>query len=640
MQYTEKDVHRIGGLWLQKIRQAEKREDKWIKDAENAEAAYISDNTGSTHSLPSFNILHSNVETIVPSIINSPPSPDIRPRHGVSDDPLTEVLKEVSDGFERAVNTQIDDNALEEEMEASAQDAFMAGRGIIRVKFDADVQEMVSVEPDGTETPIGEQVINERVIYENVSWRDYREGPAKRWDSVPWICFRHEVSEQERERLENPEFAKFYEQNDNVDEDKDCTVWEIWDKEKREVLFLIEESGRVLDVKPDPLELAGFFPIVKPVQPITATGKRVPVCPYAIYEKLAKELDDATRRINAVMKGLKVRGAIAGDGDIADVIAGADDNEIVTVHNIENIVAAGGLEKAVMWWPVEQAITVLQQLYVQREQIKEAIYEITGISDIVRGQSSSRETATAQQIKTEWGSLRIKKMQKLIQRQARDIIKLTVEIMSRHFSIQAISKAAGMQFSPQAQDILAQPVDHLRIDIETDSTIRADLTKSRGEMAQFLEGTAQFFSTMAPVVQSAPQAAGPLAKMYAAFARQFSLGKSAEDALDQFVEMAEQAASQPQPNPEAEKFQAEMQMKMQELQGKFGLEVEKLKLQAQNLGLDAEVKRADLALKQQELAHKGEQLNLDESKAEMDAAATFAEIDIERKQERPAAVGN
>ena len=58
----------------------------------------------------------------------------------------------------------------------------------------------------------------------------------------------------------------------------------------------------------------------------------------------------------------------------------------------------------------ETAAAVLNFLYQQREQSKQAIYEITGISDIVRGASHSSETATAQQIKTEWGSLRIKKI--------------------------------------------------------------------------------------------------------------------------------------------------------------------------------------------------------------------------------------
>jgi hypothetical protein len=321
------------------------------------------------------------------------------------------------------------------------------------------------------------------------------------------------------------------------------------------------------------LGLSGFFPIVKPVQPITPTGKRVPVCPYAVYEKLAKELDDATRRINKIMQGLKVRGAIAGDGDIATIISSADDNEIVTVHNIENIVAAGGLEKAVMWWPIDMAVAVLQQLYVQREQIKDSIYEITGISDIVRGQSTAAETATAQQIKTEWGSLRIKKMQKLIQRQARDIIKLTIELMSKHFSVEAIQKAAGMQFSPEAQQILSQPIDHFRIDIETDSTIEAEQQKDQQNITELLTGITNFMQSVAEPIQSGVMTVDVAKAMLLAAVRRFRLGRQVEDAIESIEQPQQQGPQGVDP--------AEVEKQVQQIQQKYQQQADKQVAEAQ-----------------------------------------------------------
>lgn len=648
--YSRDELLRIGKSWLDKIRASEKREEKWIADAKKAEAAYLADDTDITESLPSFNILHSNVETIVPSIFNSSPAPDIRPRHNNAD----KTLKDVAEIYERAISTQVDDSALTAEVEANAQDAFMAGRGIVRVRFEADeVPAQMGMEqfmdPETGELYLEEVEIaparleNERVLYEVVSWRDYREGPAMRWRDVPWIAMRHAITNTERERLEQPELVNALRDGDKykVDEDKDCTVWEIWCKETGQVYFVIEDSGEVISITDDPLGLSGFFPVAAPAQPITATGKRCPVCPYVIYEKLALELDNATRRIAAIMKGLKVRGIIAADAEIVELMSQVGDNELVPVPNIENIAAAGGLDRAIMWWPVETAIAVLQQLYVQREQTKQAIYEITGISDIIRGQGAASETATAQQIKTKWGALRVKKMQRMIERQCRELFILTAEIISMHFSLPTISKVTGLEISPEAQQMLQRPMDHYRIDVESDSTVRADMTKSRGEMAAFLQGTAQFFSTMQPVVASAPQAAAPLAKMYASFARQFNLGKAGEDAIDEFAQMAEQQAQQPQgPSPEQQAMQAEaemksqeMQMKFQEMQAKMQLEVLKLQLQAQNLGLDKEIKTAELALKQQEVEIKG-------ASAEVDAAAKAAEIEIEMDQERAARIGD
>lgn len=636
-EYTPEDLERLGREWVDRLKEAEKREERWYKDAEKAEAAYLCDNEDVAGAeVPDFNILHSNVETIVPAIYNSTPRPDIRPRHNADD----KQAKYIADLHERVIAALIDDNRLDQEVESNAQDAFMAGRGIVRLKFDADVTEMVAIDESGNEVPAGEQVSNERILFECVSWRDYREGPAQRWEYVPWVGYRHHVSDEERERLENPEFKV---EGEKKDQPKDCPVWEIWCKETRKVYFVVEETATVLDIIDDPLGLKGFFPQGKPIQPVTGTGKRMPVCPYTVYKALAEEIDTATRRIRKIMKGLRVRGLIAGDASIADELAAADDNDIVPLPNMENLGALGGLDKAIAWWPADMAIAVLRELYMEREQTKQAIYEITGISDIVRGQGAASETATAQQIKTQWGSLRIKKMQRSIERQIRDIFVLVAEIVSQHFTRETVEKMAGMPLSmemPQQPGMLPQQMDlepqfrqwdGFRIDVETDSTVRADLEKNRGEMSEFLQGTAQFFQTMAPIVQQAPTTAGPMAKMYAAFAQQFNLGKSAEDALDQFIQMAEQASQQPQgPSPEQMKEEREAK----EAEARFGLDSKKLELDVARLTLEQQKAQAEHGIKVAGVELDRDKLQLEEAKAEVEAGVKLIEAETEQK-ERP-----
>lgn len=640
--YTKDDLEKMGQKWLDRIKQAEKREERWIKDAEKAETAYLCRTMGDsmTASIPSFNIIHSNVETIVPAVYNSTPSPDIRPTHN-SKDPIARVAADI---FERAVSVQIDDNRLDVEIEASSQDAFLAGRGVVRIRFDADeipaqVAEQEAIGPDG-ELVVEEVEIaparleNERVEYECVSWRDYREGPAKRFGDVPWIAFRHFISTKQLEEIEDTEITKQY--DDAESEELDVDVWEIWCKDTKTVKFLVEQTCKIVAIRPDPMELDGFFPIAKPVQPITATGDRIPVNPHKIYETLADELDRVTNRINKIMSGLKVRGIIAADAAGIEDLADAEDNQLKPVANIENLVAAGGLDKAIMWWPVDKAIQVLRELYIQRDQTKQAIYEITGISDIIRGQGDAKETATAQQIKTEWGSLRVKKMQRLIERQVRDLFVLTVEVISKHFSHQTLSRITGTPIDQQLAQFLSQPLKQYRIDVESDSTVRSDTTRSRQEMSEFLNGTGQFFATMQPIVQDYPEMAGPLADLYSAFTRQFNLGRQSEDALEQMAEMAKQANGQDKPNPELMKAEAEVKA----VQDKAQLEQTKMQLEVEKAREDVKIKQAEVQLKQVELRQAGERLNLDEAKAEVEAAATFAEIDLETEQERPVAVGN
>ena len=411
--YTRDDLEKLARKWLDRIRMSEKREEKWIKDAEKAESIYLAGQCDDDTAVePEFNILHSNVETIVPSIYNSTGKPDIRPRHNNGDP----VAKIVADVLERSIMAMVDDSRMDAEVEASAQDVFVTGRGIVRVKFDADVSEQIDP-MTGFPVPV---VQNERVDYEDVSWRDFRMGSAKRWKDVPWVAFRHCITQEALENIEDPELMGLQVDPENaVKSDDDVTVWEIWCKETGRVYFIVGENHKVLSIKDDPLGLPGFFPCAQPVQPITPTGKLTPVSPYRIYETLADELDMITRRIRGLTEVLKAKGAMAGAGEALEGLADAEDGEIVMLADMENIMAQGGLDKAIMWWPIDRIIQVIRELTVQREQTKQAIYEITGISDIIRGQGAASESATAQRIKTQWGSLRIRKMQRMIERQVR-----------------------------------------------------------------------------------------------------------------------------------------------------------------------------------------------------------------------------
>ena len=664
---TGSEMREIGGKWMERIRASETRDDEWIKDAKVAEITYsagrIDDKSDVHGSVPDFNILHSNVEIIVPAIYNSTPVPDIRerwptkqpeqppqmpqgmpPQGGPQQQmqpPMPEPqtpFRDVAELLERAITLQIDDNLLDGEVEAAAQDAFMAGRGIVRVKLEADIEDFEEtrevVDPASGavsyEEVEGQNVTNERVKYEVVSWRDYREGPATRFDSITWMGFKHYLTSEDVEKmggdmLESQALEEI--PTDNESSAEDVAVWEIWCRDKMEVLFIRESDGVIVDRQDDPLGLSGFFPIPKPIQPITLSNKRMPVNPYVIYGKQAEELDRVTKRINAIISGLKIRGGVAGDVENIKALADADDNELIAIENVEGLAQTGGLDKAIIWWPVDKAIQVLRELYIARDQIKQLIYEITGISDIVRGQTQAAETATAQQIKTQWGSIRIKKMQRLIERHVRDLFVLTSEIIAKNFTITTLKDITRMDITPEMEEILNGSMKQYHINIESDSTVRADLSRQKGEMEGFLQGTAAFFSTMAPVVQQAPQMAGPVTDLYASFARQFNLGKQSEDAIEEMGDIAKQASKGDKPDPEAEAKKAEMELKGKELQGKAMLEMEKLKGAQAELQIKAQEAQAKAQGEQAKLQLENKKIELQTEIAKADAVLKKGQLD-------------
>jgi hypothetical protein len=79
---------------------------------------------------------------------------------------------------------------------------------------------------------------------------------------------------------------------------------------------------------------------------------------------------------------------------------------------------------------ISQTIIALVQL---RKQVIEDIYQIMGISDIMRGSTDPGETLGAQQLKTQNGSTRIRDKQQELVRLSRDLVEISLEIICQTF---------------------------------------------------------------------------------------------------------------------------------------------------------------------------------------------------------------
>lgn len=683
-------LRKEGKRWIERIEAAATHEKDWMDDADKAVMAYTGEKqTGGSRGLD-FNILYSNVETIVPAIINSPPQPDIR-RRFADDDP---VAKDGSELLERAIRIQVDDSRLQVEMEGGAQDAFLAGRGIVRLRFKADVEGEVdneelhelaeeSAEDDGSARPEGGEgvgaeddvrgpasVKNERICFEAVSWRDYRHGPAKRWEDRPWEAYRHAMPMEDIEGFADQALTNAQALPEDRlaagDTDNDVVIWEVWCRKSGKVKFIENDTGKIIKVVKDPLGLSTFFPCCTPMQPIELVGRLMPVTPYSIYTKLADELEVTTRRINVITDKMRVKGWYPGSAtDLQNMVEALDD-DFVPIADAEIWAQNGGLQGAVAFWPAEKYAIVLRELYAAREQTKQAIYEITGISDIVRGASKSSETATAQNIKSQWGSLRIQKMQRMMERAARDLFAMMAEIIPAKFSAKTLQKMTGIQLIPTEQDLQPIPAPpqpqidqntppeeaqqmmqmyeqasqqhqqaeqkrqaklaHIqalndllnddvsafyRIDVESDSTVRADLTQKKQDQAEFLQGSAAYFQGVAPAVELGIISQEGAIEIFAATARLFTLGKSTEDALEREIASAKERAAQPkQEKPDPEMVKAELEGKKAEQQAQVAnakaqsdqalaaVQMETIKAKSQadlaKVSADVEAKRLDM----------------------------------------------
>ena len=160
-------------------------------------------------------------------------------------------------------------------------------------------------------------------------------------------------------------------------------------------------------------------------------------------------------------------------------------------------------------------------------------------------------------------------------RYVRDIIRIKAEIISEKFSPQTIQLMTGREASPEMLKVMrSDALREYRVDIETDSTIRATQQEDQQEVVKFLEGFTRFVQGIGPSVEAGYLTAKAAKSMVMAASRRFRFGREVEDALNEMdAEQADQGQKRPSPEEqkmqmEGQKMQADMQMKQQDQQMK------------------------------------------------------------------------
>ena len=387
--------------WMIQIDDAKKRDKNWRKESEKYYDRYDNEKAKDEQSgmmegpgEGAFNLLFSNTQILQPALYSSTPRADVRRRFR-DKDPLGKLA---ATALERSLDYSISAYAFDDELEDSVFDMLICGRGTTRVRYKPTIEtEQVRAE-DGSVHEF-DRVTDEAAECETVEWNKWLIlGKAKRWSQVPAIAFEHSMSREDliehfgedlgnQVKLDDPDDEEGGDGPDeNVEREKTALVWEIWDKDTLRVLFFAPSfTKQYLSMEDDPMKLRGFWPMPRPMYIVPTTKSLVPVPLTRLYRRQLKELDFLTVRIAKVVDAMRVRGLYPGNLSELGAAIMADDNDFVPVENLAGIMSQpGGLEKAIWLWPIEKLPGVLQQLYVARDQVKQSIYEIIGISDILR----------------------------------------------------------------------------------------------------------------------------------------------------------------------------------------------------------------------------------------------------------------
>lgn len=640
--------------WLSELDREERGFKKWRKAFGDLVKRYRDDERTEDNK---FNIFWANTETLKPVAYGRTPEPIVRRRY-LDQDPVGMMASEL---VQRGLAWNVDDNDFHGEMERVRDDLLIGGRGVARIKYHAEfgrytpaplmlegMEEPYAyefagevVEPEfGDEGPYVERKEREFVYTCYVHWKDFKCDPARSWDEVKWVAFRHMMTKGDLKKAFGKKAAKV-EVSHHADQDKGgedagkpryACVWEIWHKPGKKRIWVAEGHDRILDEEPDPLQLEGFFPCPEPACLIQTTDTLVPVPEFMVYQDQADELNDVCQRISKLVKAAQAKGLYAGDlKEMVDLINDLEDGQLKAVADPEMYGQRGGLRGNIWFMPIQEIVASIVALTQREQHLKQQIYEISGISDIMRGSTRASETAAAQQLKGQFAAVRTGPRSEPMRRMVRDLYRMMAEVMCRFFSPEEWQRITGKQVDPQVLELMRDPaLFEFRVDIETDATVAEDAAAKKQEAVEFVTAFTQFLQAASQIVQGAPETAPMMGEIAKWTLRRFGSARDLEQIISGTMDQLSQKAQQPPPpDPKVEAMKAKAQIDQQKAQADIQLKQLDGQIKAQQAEQDM---MFDQKRFEQEMAQAQAEANQDRAitaqKANLDLKVTGAKASM------------
>jgi hypothetical protein len=659
--------------WLDLIQDAGKAFESWHARCDRAKENYaslkrLSNESGSKE----MQLLYANIEVLKPTIYARPPVPVCKTRFS-DRKPVNRTASEV---IERCLMVSFDAERIHDTMLHIRDDVTLFGRGVmwLRYKTEGGMAEMVpnskqddqgADEDDENEAEEGYGEADdffEYVCYDHVNRADFLHEPVRTWSEVGWVARRSWLTREQGMRRFGDSWREIQyveAENDTAEEykvEKKAEVWELWHKGQETVVWVHKGSKELLDRRDPWLSLDGFYPCPKPAYSVCEPESLIPVPDYLFYRDQLEEVNTLTARISALSDALRMKGFYsAGGEDIGTALEKAfqsqDDNAVMIP--VPTVAALGqGMQNAILFMPLMEIANTVSALVALRKQLIEDIYQISGISDIMRGETKASETATAQNIKAQFGSVRVRSRQEEMVRVSDDAMKIAGEIIAENFQPQTIMQMCQMdklvpgaliqqhealkaqqaqmaqqmqqaqqsgqppQPMPQMPQLPPLPKDAIAaeevlallrnermrpfiLQTASDSTIQPNEDAEKQRRNEFAQAVGNLMVSSGPIVQAAPEAAKLVAEMLRFVTGAYRAGRAMEQTIDDFIEELSAKAAQPPPQPPPDPKIEAMKMDMQIKQGEAQVRQQETQAMMQVKGMEAQARMAEIQAKAQ-----------------------------------------
>lgn len=453
--------------WLNLLDDAEGKFREWQEKADRIDELYANlERQANVSRDREFAMFWANVQVLAPSVYARPPVPVVVPEFK-DRSPVKRVASEM---LERALKKSFSLDDIDGTMRLVRDDMLIPGRGVAWVRY--ETREEVAQDA-GTAT------IGQRACIEFVDRTDFRHEPARNWKEVGWVARRSWLTRKQiRKRFGKTadedtlgsisysvpkEGGRDMQPRAGIDPQEKAAVWEIWHRWLNRVVWVVEGCDTTLDEGKPHLKLEGFFPCPKPAYATVQRRTLIPVPDAAYYRDQIEEINKLTNRIHALAESVRVAGFYPGGGEASDAIETAlnildtaDDRRLLIP--VSNMAVFGNGSDIIVWLPIDMVAMALQGLIEMRRQVIDDVYQIVGLSDIMRGATEKDETATAQQLKSQYGSIRIRDKQHELVRVAKDATVIVAEVMAEHFSAETLQTLSQMTL-PKRAEIVKQVRD-------------------------------------------------------------------------------------------------------------------------------------------------------------------------------------
>lgn len=484
------DSFRMARFWLEQIEDIDKLQKNWIKKGDDIIKRFRLERTEADRRRR-LNMLWTNIKVLMPALYGKVPIPYVE-RRFLQRDPTARISATI---LERVLKNELEINGLHNSIRRAVLDYLLPGRGAVWIRYEPDVGEIGDSIPidaqssfqdvlsdiegdDENEDPksqkletTGEQLLGEQIPVDYINWKDLYLFPAtaRNWTEVQAVGKRVYLSKQEAEQRFGENVAKELrytttntEQNRKVPYTdtaifqstnyRNIVVYEIWNKVDRKIYWVSEGYDYLCDQKDDFLELKEFFPVPECIFATATNESLVPVPDYAEYADQALQIDELTHRLAMLTKACKIAGCYDGsNGSLKRLLQEGFENDLIPVDAWVAFAEKGGVQGGIALLPIEEIQKVIETLTKVRQQQMIDLDTMTGLSDVIRGTTDSRETLGGIRLKNNNAGTRLSDRQNEIANFAKNIICVVAEIAARHYSDRKLVETSNILYDDDMQ---------------------------------------------------------------------------------------------------------------------------------------------------------------------------------------------